>query len=265
MDFPDQQTRAVLQRCQELIMLGLWSEAEAEIMFLLSFDNSHEAKQQLKIMLGEVYFYAGRSHEALKLVRPEFERLRSEGRFSRIPREIWRLNFPLGYWEEVQRFALQYDLDPFYVLAVIREESMFRTEAMSWAKAHGLMQIIPSTARAIAKSLKFENFSLDKIFEPDVNIQMGAYYLAQQKQKFFGNPYMALAAYNGGPGNVYRWYQQRKPDDVDEFIESIPFDETYHYVKKVMTSYWYYQLVYGASDPNQIVAEASYSSDQSTN
>ena len=265
MDFPDAKTREVLQRCEELILLGLGSEAEAEILFLLSFDHQDDAKQQLKVMLAEVYFYAGRPYEALKLVNADFERMENQGRFARIPREIWRLNFPLGYWNEVQQFATTYGMDPFYVLAVIREESRFRPEAMSWAKAHGLMQIIPSTASAIAKSLSFSNFSLDKIFDPDINIQMGTYYLAQQKQRFSDNPYMALAAYNGGPGNVQRWYKQRQPKDIDEFIESIPFDETYHYVKKVMTSYWHYQLVYGATDPNQIVVEASYRSAEGTN
>jgi soluble lytic murein transglycosylase len=87
---------------------------------------------------------------------------------------------------------------------------------------------------------------------------MGTYYLSSMMGNYNNNRYMLLAAYNGGPGNVARWHRNYQPEDTDEFIESIPFKETYDYVKKVMTSYWRYQLVYGATDPNQVVAEASY-------
>ena len=259
LDFPDAHSRTVMQRCQELILLGLWSEAQSEVSNLIALVNNPDALGQMKIMMAELYFYAGRPNDALRLVKPQYDRLTEQGRYARIPREIWRMSFPLGYWSEVQQYASTYNTDPYWVLAVIREESMFQPEAKSWASAHGLMQVIPSTARLIAKDIGLTNFDMNKAMDPEVNIQMGTYYLSTMSNNYKDNKYLSLAAYNGGSGNVARWYKTYQPEDTDEFIESIPFKETYNYVKTVMTSYWRYQLVYGATDPNKVVAEAIYS------
>ena len=128
------------------------------------------------------------------------------------------------------------------VLAVIREESRFRPTARSPVGAQGMMQVMPDTARGIGKSAGVAINQNLMATNADYNIAVGSRYLADQLDKYRGNAMLAAAAYNAGPGAVDKWLRRfgdprgGSVDPVD-FIESIPFDETRAYVKKVIGSY----------------------------
>ncbi|HPG29698.1 MAG TPA: lytic transglycosylase domain-containing protein, partial [bacterium] len=123
-------------------------------------------------------------------------------------------------------------------------ESRFRTFATSPAGACGLMQIMPGTGKWIANKTGMSFFRTADLYIPHLNIKMGAWYFAYLQKKYDDCVFLSLAAYNGGHGNVANWINQIRSDDIDEFVEKIPFRETRNYVKKVLTSYNIYKQIY---------------------
>ncbi len=127
------------------------------------------------------------------------------------------------------------------VYAIMRQESFFDTYALSYANAIGLMQIIPSTGRWIAKKLKVKGFSPNHLFDPETNIKFGKWYIYYLLDRFNGNIFHAIAAYNGGGRVVRRTIKYNKITDPAEFVEYIPYLQTRNYVKKVYTNYMVYK------------------------
>ena len=134
-----------------------------------------------------------------------------------------RLRYPLRYSEYVRVHAREHDLDPALVAAVIYQESKFRSDAKSSSGAIGLMQITPSTARGIAIRTHGSAFHTDDLYNPEINIRYGAWYLKNLFEKY-NSEKLVLAAYNAGQGNVDRWRANGEP---------IQFAETRAYVKRV--------------------------------
>jgi len=154
--------------------------------------------------------------------------------------------YPFGWRAEVFQAAERYGLDPYLVAAVVREESSYYPQAVSRAGARGLMQLMPATAQPMAtvRGWAFRDGTL--LDDPAANIQMGTSFLASLVREFT-DPRVALAAYNAGPGNARKWWKARRGDDVDVWVEQIPFDETRNYVKKVTLSWEEYRRVYGSA------------------
>jgi soluble lytic murein transglycosylase len=150
--------------------------------------------------------------------------------------------YPLAYWSTVKDVSARYGLDPFLLLSVMREESHFDPMAVSSAGAIGLMQLMPYTARRTARRLDLEIDGAKSIHEIENNITLGAYYLSGLLDRF-RSVTPALAAYNAGERRVKRWLRQGQYEALDEFIEDIPFDETRNYVKRIVTTYYRYQVV----------------------
>ena len=138
-------------------------------------------------------------------------------------------------------------MSPLLLLSLMRQESYYDPDAGSSAGALGLTQVVPTTGKSIAKNLSLENFSADDLFRPNVSIQFGANYLGEQLTDFDGDPYRALAAYNGGPGVVSR-AAKTSGNDEDLFVEDLEFDETKTYVKRVMENYARYRQLYEKTD-----------------
>lgn len=159
-----------------------------------------------------------------------------------IPREVAKVAYPLAFFEEIQKVAQSYNIDEFLMIALVREESYFNPRAVSPANARGLAQIIPPTARKIAKQLGVKEYNL---FHPATNLRFGAFYFAQSLESFNGSWECALAAYNAGPHRVKEWLAERKIGRKEEWVEWIPFKETRNYVKKIMRSYHVYKMLYG--------------------
>ena len=156
-----------------------------------------------------------------------------------------RFSFPKGFEERVRIFSRKYALDEFLVYSVIREESHFDKEAVSVSDARGLMQLLPSTALETAGKAGLGNFETPQLFSPDVNLDLGCYYLSWLLEIFEGNFAVSLAGYNGGPTSAKIWYEENGSLAVDEFIEEIPFEQSRNYVKKILRSYAAYEAVYG--------------------
>lgn len=157
---------------------------------------------------------------------------------------IWRFFYPLPYHELTIKYARAYDQDPYLLSAMMRAESSFNPRAVSDKGARGLMQIMPETGQSIAPQLGYTDFSPDQLFIPEVNINMGAWYLADLDREFNGNVILMLAAYNGGPGNVMEWMAADKTGGIKE-IDQIPFPETRLYIEKVLLYHKIYTRLYG--------------------
>jgi soluble lytic murein transglycosylase len=155
-----------------------------------------------------------------------------------------RLRYPLQYEPILTAHADNYDLDPALLAAVIYSESKFDPTAVSTAGAIGLMQLLPDTAQGIADHTGGGNFTTADLYDPELNIRYGAYYLKRMQRKYSDHPQsldLALAAYNAGQGNVDRWVEATAPGAPVR----IPFRETRDYLERVHAAQRVYQQAYG--------------------
>ena len=162
-----------------------------------------------------------------------------------VPRDVWRAAYPLPYQPELERLAPQAGVDPMQVAGLVRQESGFERDAVSRAGAIGLMQLLPKTAKKLARRLKLR-YARDRLFDPDYNLRLGTVYFADLRNRL-GSTEGALAAYNAGDDRVVGWQAGRNFEEPAEFVESIPFTETRDYVQIVMRNSAIYQALYGGS------------------
>jgi len=161
---------------------------------------------------------------------------------SRRDREPYR--YPLAFWQLIQQKAQQRGLDPYLVLALIRQESLFDARARSPAAALGLMQLLQPTAARVAKQIGIAVPTPDMLFDPDVNLTLGTQYLKDLLARYSNNRQKAIAAYNAGESAVDRWEKEISTDDIEEFVERIPYVETRGYVKLVLRNQQIYKSLY---------------------
>ena len=154
------------------------------------------------------------------------------------------LRFPTPYRDKMQTYARENGLDEAWVYGLIRQESRFVTHAKSSVGASGLMQVMPATAKWIAKRIGLLDYSHTRINELETNIQFGTHYLRYTLDQMNGQPVMATAAYNAGPSRAKRWATD--PMEGAIYAETIPFSETRNYVQKVMSNAHYYSHRVGA-------------------
>ncbi len=156
-------------------------------------------------------------------------------------------NHPLQYRDLVEKYANRYNLQPAFVCAIILNESSFRPTAESGIGARGLMQLMENTASWInSEYLHLPDYSFQKLWDPEVNIQFGCWYLQYLSKKFNGDPILVASAYHAGQGNVQIWLNNRSysPDGKTLEIDSIPTDDTRSYVRKVVRDYGIYDALY---------------------
>lgn len=157
---------------------------------------------------------------------------------------LWRFFYPFPYRDQVVRYAHENRLDPYLVAAVILVESSFEPSAVSPRGARGLMQIMPSTAVWIAGMTGEDDYNPDMLFDPELNLRFGTWYLSQLLVQFEGNRIAALAAYNAGRGQISEWLSEGIWDGSLENREDIPFLETRNFVNRVEHSYSRYRRIY---------------------
>ncbi|MGH9492779.1 MAG: transglycosylase SLT domain-containing protein, partial [Terriglobales bacterium] len=230
-------------RVQKAFLLqngALFDLAIAELEAAYSKDGSLWAMGEMV----RIYQSTGRYYRALQTLKRGVP-----GYFSfeiaDLPRPFWEALFPRLYWSDIQKYSAENQLDPFLVAGVIRQESEFHAGAVSRARALGLMQILPSTGRKLAREMKIRRFSTNMLWDPTVNVQMGTRYFRGLLDSLEGTPQYALAAYNAGPDRVADWRAAGPYRDVNEFVESIPFTETREYVQAVMRNAAVYRRLYG--------------------
>ncbi len=136
-----------------------------------------------------------------------------------------------------------YDVDPYLVCAIIHTESKFKQYAVSNKGASGYMQLMEKTAEWGATEIGIDNYSYDKIFEPEINIQIGVWYINNLLNQFKTID-VALASYNGGSGNVTKWLNDARYSLDNKNLYDIPFEETKKYVERVNFVYKVYKSLY---------------------
>lgn len=155
----------------------------------------------------------------------------------------WRYLYPQAYWRTVSTEAQQKRLDPYLVLSIMRQESVFDPDVVSPAQAYGLMQLLPSTAARVSGMTSEADLPLS---DPTFNIQTGTTYLRQLLDRYGENFVLAVAAYNSGEEAVDRWRRRYPGLAADEFVEHISYRETRNYVRQVMNNYRTYLRLYGS-------------------
>jgi soluble lytic murein transglycosylase len=220
-----------LQRARALSRLELYGLAVAEIA---AIERIAGADNKTRLFLSREYFnnQAYRRSLALATQLPASE----------AERDLYR--FPLAHWTTIKEKAQESRVDPYLVVALIRQESLFDPRARSPAFAIGLMQLLPSTAARVASRIGMPAPSDEKLFDPEVNITLGTYYLKDLLKRYSNNWFKAIAAYNAGEAAVDRWEKEIATDDNEEFVERIPYLETRGYVKLVLRNHRIYKRLY---------------------
>ena len=156
-----------------------------------------------------------------------------------------RVRYPRAYWNLFASASTRLALDPYLVLALARQESLFNPNATSSSNARGLMQLIPSTAKKMASEHGMDSEAI-RLYDPSVNVELGTAYLKNLLEMFGGNAFRAVAAYNAGEHAVSKWVADF-PGADDEWVENIAYKETREYVKKVIGGRREYLLLYQRS------------------
>ena len=229
-----------VDRIRVLLAGGLYDEALAEL--------EHAQRQwgespQLEATTAWAYHQKGELRRAITLMRRAYPQSLTAGGHA-LPVEIRQVIFPLVYWDLIRKHADARKLDPYVVAALINQESTFDPNARSVANAWGLMQILPSTGRRLARSVGIRSLPVRALTVPETNIRLGTLYFSRLSSQL-GGAHFALASYNAGENRVIRWKRERPGLDTDEFIDDIPYPETQNYVKRILGTAEDYRMLYG--------------------
>jgi len=229
--------RKRVNRAEKLISIGFLEMGMKE----LSLITQREENQEFAYYLAQLFKRAGGYQRAISLSWG----ISRKNDHDAIPPSLAEMLFPKPYIEKAIEESSQYKLSPYLVLGLMRQESAFNKRVVSSARAIGLMQLLPSTAKRVARSMGEKSPDQEDLKKPEVNIQLGVKYLSGLLNDFEDNIIFALASYNAGPGKVKQWMGTRSHLRPLEFMESIPYKETRNYVKKVLRNYVIYKTLYG--------------------
>jgi soluble lytic murein transglycosylase len=240
MSFPEPAGAAAqtVERARRLVAAELPALALSE----LRWGNRRypEYSKAICFVMSRLYQERGDFNEAIACLYSAFPDYNGRPSAS-LPDEVWQLFFPVRNWGIISAQAVKTRTDPSLILGLIRQESGFEADARSRANARGLMQILPSTGRKLARRT-VPRFNSKKLYQPETNIILGTKHLANLIQ-VYGKEELALAAYNAGETRVDRWLQEFGKSDMVEFVEQIPFSETRNYVKQVLSNKAHYSLI----------------------
>jgi soluble lytic murein transglycosylase len=225
-------------RAEALRDVGLRQFADEE---LDEITRTSVAEPRRLYALSAAYAAEERYHMALRILRRYFLGVARSA--AATPREFQEMFYPLGWREALTGAAGRASLDPYLVAAVVREESSFHPGARSRVGARGLMQLMPDTGRAVAQSRQIPFPDPEVLDQPVVNLELGSTFLAGLMREF-GDARLAAAAYNAGPTRVREWWSGRRTDDLEVWVDQIPYNETRAFVKRVMLSWEEYRRVY---------------------
>jgi soluble lytic murein transglycosylase len=222
------------------------------------------ASPRVNLAIARIYRAKNDNVQALNVLKrsyPDYSQMKPE----EMRRDEWDIFYPLSYWDIITQESRARRLDPFQVAGLIRQESVFNPRAVSSARAYGLMQVVVPTGVLTAKKYGLDrSITMDSLFEPRLNIQLGTAYLREQLDKYGRIEYVA-AAYNAGPGRVVQW-RASLPLEIDEWAEAVPFRETRLYIQGVVRNTLQYKRLYdeqGQFRP-EVGARAIYPSPKGT-
>ncbi len=237
---PAHQTRATARRIERSRLLraaGLNDLADGELRF-----GARTGGQPvlLGMEIGENASAPYQALRAMKAMAGNYLNLRVE----QAPRRFWEMLFPLPYRGTLEAGARSNGVDPFLLAGLIRQESEFNPGALSSAKAYGLTQVLPVTARQFARRAGVTRFSAQQLFQPATSLKIGSAVLRWMLDQNGGKLEQTLAAYNAGPRRAAEWASWRTYREPAEFIESIPYNETREYVQAVLRNADVYRRLY---------------------
>jgi soluble lytic murein transglycosylase len=238
---PDAPTKVRIDRARLLAGAGLDDWADTELRFAAKTDGQPHV---LALELAQMAESRGAHDQAIRTIKNLAGGYLSVP-FDAAPDKFWRLAFPMPYRPSLEANSKLRDLDPFMVAALIRQESEFNPLAVSRAKAYGLTQVMPATGRELSRKLGVRKFNAKMLFEPELNLKLGTYYLRMMLDQLGGKWEATLAAYNAGKSRVDSWLTYAAFEEPAEFIESIPFTETRDYVQIVIRNADVYRRLYG--------------------
>jgi soluble lytic murein transglycosylase len=244
---PDAETALRIARARLLESAGLPDLAQTELRFGAR-NTGQPGSGQPYLLAMELARTASTPHQRLhniKSAAPDYLSMSLED----APPAFWQLLFPLPYEKDLRRSATDQKLDPYMVAALIRQESEFDPQALSAKHAYGLTQVEPATGRALARRAGIKRFSNRSLFQPAVNLKLGAYYLRGLLDQWSGQWEQALASYNAGKSRVNDWITWNQYQEPAEFVESIPFTETREYVEAVLRNATVYRQLYASKAP----------------
>jgi soluble lytic murein transglycosylase len=231
-------------RAQLLLASGMHDTAEDELKY-----GSRNEEGQTNVYAYELAKFAsahGAPDEALRYIKmfaPGYLYMPLD----QAPLEFWRLAFPYPYRTYIEQYSRDQDLDPFLVAALIRQESEFNPHAISPANAYGLMQVLPSTGRQLARHFGIRRLSAGDLLTPARNIQLGTCFFKDLLNSSGGEAEIALASYNAGPGRSALWRSWGPFHEPAEFTEVVPFHETRGYIQIVLRNADVYRRLYSGA------------------
>lgn len=224
-------------RMIELLAVNEVTYASSEMSTLHMLGN--EVDPEMAVVGAVLLQHAGAQTKLSRVIRAHFEDFegllpKGEGKL------IWEATYPQAFSPLIEDVADEEGIPASFVRAIAREESSFDPEAVSWAKAYGLVQLIMPTAKRFASEVG-EKATPRTLKKPEVNLKIGARYMAWLWDRLNENPALVPAAYNAGEGAVRRWLVEDSERPLDIFIEEIPYDETRRYTRRVLQTYGVYQ------------------------
>jgi soluble lytic murein transglycosylase len=200
------------------------------------------ASPRVNLAIAKIYRAKNDNVQALNILKrsyPDYSQMKPE----EMRKDEWDIFYPLAYWDIIAQSARARSLDPYQVAGLIRQESVFNPRAVSSARAYGLMQVVVPTGVLTAKKYGVDRtVTMESLFEPRLNVQLGTAFLRDQIDKYGRIEYVA-AAYNAGPGRVVQW-RASLPLELDEWAEAVPFRETRLYIQGVVRNTLQYKRLY---------------------
>ena len=249
----------MLERARELLAAGLDVEAGEELGRAEAGVMQHLGKSQGLAVLLEEYPRMRAFHQALRLA--ESHGASALAAAATGPAHIfWQAAYPRAFRDMVEPLASTAGAPDLFVYAIMRKESSFLPHALSPSDARGLLQLIPATGQEVAKHLGVPLFT-DELFDPEVNVRVGAAYLGELLKRFGGQIALAAGAYNAGSHAMMRWCDQWGNRPLDEFVELVTYDQAREYIKRVLAVYAHYRWLYGEPFELSLAVNPHYSSD----
>jgi soluble lytic murein transglycosylase len=228
-----------IAKADQLSIIGVddWALEELNVA-----SSAAPASPRVNLAIARIYRARNDNVQALNILKrsyPDYSQMKPE----EMRPDEWDVFYPLAYWDFIKQSASARSLDPYQVAGLIRQESVFNPRAVSSARAYGLMQVVVPTGVTTAKKYGVDRtVTMESLFEPRLNIQLGTAFLKDQIDKYGRIEYVA-AAYNAGPGRVVQW-RASLPAELDEWAEAVPFRETRLYIQGVVRNTLQYKRLY---------------------
>jgi soluble lytic murein transglycosylase len=257
----------------ELLFLGLYDEGTPELETALREKDSASVFSKARgsngsaanpltdfpldtsYSLARLYLRGTAPNRAAAYIEPFWKKIPDDYLIELAPRETIEMLYPAPYADSLLAESKARDLDPRFLLSIMRQESRFRPDVKSYAAARGLMQFISSTSDKIAGKLGRSDFNQDELYYPPVAVLFGAQYLKDLFDQFPGEPQAVAAAYNGGETNVARWLKRSRSNDADRYVAEMSFSQSKEYVFRVMSNYRVYRALYDQKTLSSLPAD----------